>query len=72
MAWHIPAFTDLVKMVGFRKQLEAMIDHVKKLFFEPDISQIYGAGEVLRPRDRRMRRAPRSAAEPDRRADSER
>lgn len=63
LAWNVWAFTYLVKMVGFRKQLEVMIDHLKGLFFEPDISQIYSAGEVLRARDRRHRLARRSSAD---------
>lgn len=55
LGWYVWAFIYLVKMVGFRKQLEVMTDHVKSFFFEPDISQIYDHGEVLRARDRLVR-----------------
>jgi len=61
LAWYVWAFTYLVKMVGFRKQLEVMVDHVKGLVFEPDISQIYATGEVLRARDRQVRLARESS-----------
>ncbi len=54
LGWYVWAFIYLVKMVGFRKQFEVMIDHIKSFFFEPDISQIYDHGEVLRARDRQV------------------
>ena len=63
LAWYVWAFTYLVKMVGFRKQVEVMLDHLKGLVFEPDISQIYTAGEVLRARDRQLRLSREAATD---------
>jgi len=37
----------LIKMVGFRKQLEVGIDHLTHLFFEHDFSQILNRRQVL-------------------------
>jgi NADH dehydrogenase len=47
LAWLAWAAVYLIKMVGFRKQLEVGIDHVIHLFFEHDISQILNRRAVL-------------------------
>jgi NADH dehydrogenase len=47
LAWLLWAGAYLVKMVGFRKQIEVGIDHVTHLFFEHDISQILARRAVL-------------------------
>ena len=47
LAWLIWAGAYLVKMVGFRKQLEVGIDHLTHLWFEHDTSQILNRRVVL-------------------------
>ncbi|MBI1798320.1 MAG: FAD-dependent oxidoreductase [Candidatus Eisenbacteria bacterium] len=47
LAWLTWAAAYLVKMVGFRKQLEVGIDHITHLFFTHDSSQILNRREVL-------------------------
>ncbi len=47
LAWLMWAGAYLVKMVGFRKQIEVGIDHLTHLFFEHDISQILARRAVL-------------------------
>ena len=47
LAWLLWAGAYLVKMVGFRKQLEVGIDHLTHLFFEHDTSQILNRRAVL-------------------------
>src|SRR5439155_2670255 len=47
LAWLLWAGAYLIKMVGFRKQLEVGIDHVTHLFFEHDFSQILNRRQVL-------------------------
>ena len=47
LAWLLWAGAYLVKMVGFRKQLEVGIDHITHFFFEHDISQIMNRRQVL-------------------------
>ena len=47
IAWLLWAGAYLIKMVGFRKQLEVGIDHVTHLFFEHDFSQILNRRQVL-------------------------
>ena len=47
LAWLAWAAAYLVKMVGFRKQLEVGVDHLTHLFFEHDISQILNRRAVL-------------------------
>ncbi|HEX7078918.1 MAG TPA: NAD(P)/FAD-dependent oxidoreductase [Candidatus Eisenbacteria bacterium] len=47
LAWLLWAGAYLVKMVGFRKQLEVGIDHVTHLFFDHDTSQILNRRAVL-------------------------
>ena len=47
LAWLLWAGAYLVKMVGFRKQIEVGIDHVLHFFFEHDISQILARRAVL-------------------------
>jgi len=47
IAWLLWAGAYLVKMVGFRKQLEVGIDHLSHLFFEHDTSQILARRAVL-------------------------
>jgi NADH dehydrogenase len=47
IAWLLWAAAYLVKMVGFRKQIEVGIDHITHLFFEHDTSQILNRRAVL-------------------------
>jgi len=47
LAWLLWAGAYLVKMVGFRKQIEVGIDHLTHLFFEHDTSQIQARRTVL-------------------------
>jgi len=47
LAWLLWAAAYLVKMVGFRKQIEVGLDHLTHLFFEHDISQILNRRAVL-------------------------
>jgi NADH dehydrogenase FAD-containing subunit len=47
LAWLFWAAAYLVKMVGFRKQLEVGIDHLTHLLFEHDTSQIMARRHVL-------------------------
>jgi len=47
LAWLMWAGAYLVKMVGFRKQIEVGIDHITHLFFEHDTSQIMHRSQVL-------------------------
>src|SRR5262249_54109144 len=47
IAWLMWAGAYLVKMVGFRKQLEVGIDHLTHLWFEHDTSQILNRRAVL-------------------------
>src|SRR5262249_40225995 len=47
LAWLMWAGAYLLKMVGFRKQLEVGIDHLTHLFFEHDSSQILNRRQVL-------------------------
>ena len=47
LAWLLWAGAYLVKMVGFRKQLEVGLDHLTHLLFEHDTSQIMARRHVL-------------------------
>ncbi|HMI30889.1 MAG TPA: NAD(P)/FAD-dependent oxidoreductase [Candidatus Limnocylindrales bacterium] len=47
IAWLLWAAAYLVKMVGFRKQLEVGIDHLTHLVFEHDSSQILNRRQIL-------------------------
>ena len=47
LAWLAWAGAYLVKMVGFRKQIEVGIDHLTHLWFEHDTSQILNRRAVL-------------------------
>jgi NADH:quinone reductase (non-electrogenic) len=47
LAWLAWAGAYLVKMVGFRKQLEVFLDHVTHMVFEHDISQIHARRGIL-------------------------
>jgi len=47
LAWLLWAGAYLVKMVGFRKQLEVGIDHLTHMLFEHDTSQILNRRAVL-------------------------
>jgi NADH dehydrogenase len=51
MAWYFWALLYMVKMVGFRKQLEVAIDIVKGLLVTHDTSQIHERRRMLRERD---------------------
>lgn len=47
LAWLLWAGAYLVKMVGFRKQIEVAIDHVTHFFFTHDTSQILNRRAIL-------------------------
>ena len=47
LAWLLWAGAYLIKMVGFRKQLEVGLDHLTHLFFEHDTSQILNRRQIL-------------------------
>jgi NADH dehydrogenase len=47
LAWLLWAAAYLVKMVGFRKQLEVGLDHLTHLVFEHDTSQIMNRRQIL-------------------------
>jgi len=47
LAWLLWAGAYLIKMVGFRKQIEVGIDHLTHFFFEHDSSQILNRRAVL-------------------------
>jgi len=47
IAWLLWAGAYLIKMVGFRKQLEVGLDHLTHLLFEHDFSQIMARRHVL-------------------------
>ncbi|TMQ56909.1 MAG: NAD(P)/FAD-dependent oxidoreductase [Candidatus Eisenbacteria bacterium] len=47
LAWLLWAAAYLIKMVGFRKQLEVGIDHLTHLIFEHDSSQILNRRQIL-------------------------
>jgi len=78
LAWLAWAGAYLIKMVGFRKQLEVGIDHLTHLWFEHDTSQILNrravladdelnlalAGELEAPPGREARDAPTVPAAP--------
>jgi NADH dehydrogenase len=55
LGWYVWALVYLVKMVGFRKQLEVAIDHIKGFLFDRDISQIHDRKAVLREGDFEVR-----------------
>jgi len=62
IAWLLWAAAYLVKMVGFRKQVEVGIDHLTHLFFEHDTSQILNRRAVLSDEELNLSLA---AAKPD-------
>jgi NADH dehydrogenase FAD-containing subunit len=47
LAWLLWAGAYLIKMVGFRKQIEVGLDHVLHFFFEHDTSQIMNRRQIL-------------------------
>jgi len=47
LAWLLWAAAYLIKMVGFRKQLEVGIDHLTHMVFEHDSSQILNRRQIL-------------------------
>ena len=47
LAWLLWAAAYLVKMVGFRKQIEVGLDHLLHMFFDHDSSQILNRRQVL-------------------------
>ena len=63
LAWLAWAGAYLIKMVGFRKQLEVGIDHLTHLFFKHDSSQILNRRAVLSDDELNLSlRAPESPA----------
>ena len=58
LAWLLWAGAYLVKMVGFRKQIEVGIDQITHLFFEHDTSQILNRRAVLSDEELNMSLAP--------------
>jgi NADH dehydrogenase len=51
LAWLAWAGAYLIKMVGFRKQVEVGIDHLTHLFFDHDTSQILNRRAILSDRE---------------------
>jgi len=64
LAWLFWAAVYLIKMVGFRKQIEVGIDHLTHLFFEHDTTQILNRRHVLS--DEEMNLTLSAPAEPAR------
>jgi NADH dehydrogenase len=64
LAWLAWAGAYLVKMVGFRKQLEVGIDHLTHLLFEHDTSQILNRRAVLADDELNLALADTAAAAP--------
>jgi NADH dehydrogenase len=68
LAWLLWAGAYLVKMVGFRKQLEVGIDHLTHLLFEHDTSQILNRRQVLSDEELDLSLAPERDEDRDRMA----
>ncbi len=51
LAWYLWALVYLVKMVGFRKQVEVATDMIKSIFVDHDTSQIHERRRMLRDVD---------------------
>jgi NADH dehydrogenase len=67
LAWLLWAGAYLVKMVGFRKQIEVGLDHVLHFFFEHDTSQIMNRRQILSDEELNLTLSSvdvRAAAEP--------
>ena len=62
LAWLTWAAAYLVKMVGFRKQLEVGIDHITHFFFTHDSSQILNRRSVLSDDELNLSLAPAGAS----------
>lgn len=65
IAWLFWAAAYLVKMVGFRKQLEVGIDHLTHFFFEHDTSQILARRAVLSDEELNLSLATEAGAPPE-------
>jgi NADH dehydrogenase len=63
LAWLLWAGAYLVKMVGFRKQLEVGVDHLTHLLFEHDTAQILSRRQVLSDEEMDLSLAPPMAEE---------
>lgn len=64
LAWLLWAGAYLVKMVGFRKQLEVGLDHLTHLLFEHDSSQIMARRHVLTDEELNLSLGPDTSANP--------
>jgi NADH dehydrogenase len=64
LAWLAWAFAYLVKMVGFRKQIEVGLDHLTHLVFEHDSSQILARRAVLSDAELDLSLRPPEPGEP--------
>ncbi|HYR68527.1 MAG TPA: FAD-dependent oxidoreductase, partial [Candidatus Dormibacteraeota bacterium] len=64
LAWLIWAGAYLVKMVGFRKQIEVGIDHLTHMLFEHDTSQILNRRQVLTDEELNLSLAAQEGEEP--------
>jgi NADH dehydrogenase len=64
LAWLAWAAAYLIKMVGFRKQIEVGLDHLTHLFFEHDSSQIMSRRQVLSDDELDLSLGTPAAAEP--------
>ena len=65
LAWLMWAGAYLVKMVGFRKQIEVGIDHLTHLWFEHDTSQILNRRAVLTDEELNLALADEPGAAPE-------
>jgi hypothetical protein len=54
----------LIKMVGFRKQIEVGVDHLTHMMFEHDTSQIMNRRQILTDEELNLPLAARDEEEP--------
>ena len=64
LAWLAWAGAYLIKMVGFRKQVEVGIDHLTHMLFEHDTSQILNRRQILTDEELNLSLAAREEEEP--------
>jgi NADH dehydrogenase len=64
LAWLMWAGAYLIKMVGFRKQIEVGVDHLTHMMFEHDTSQIMNRRQILTDEELNLPLAARDEEEP--------
>ena len=65
LAWLLWAAAYLIKMVGFRKQLEVGLDHLTHFIFEHDTSQIMNRRQVLSDQELNLSLGPPGPEAPE-------